>query len=661
MSAEAGSPSRIDEDDKLARLAGQLDAAVERLARTRTFAKASFRAPVMDLVRRIVSLPGGFDVLYARVPALEASGVFAATDWAQPEVLQPSLAATALRTGDRATVLFECMSQIRMLAVARGEVLHASVSSEHARHFLAQVLALNLDLLSAPGEAERIQTSDLGPVARELYRYLLDHVGYEDILDSLIDEVWRILAQRPIQLDGVKVMVTRIAGCLIDPDVELGGAGRGADRLVSALYGPTQACREDPGLAVYAERLAGLDEAGLQHEALGFARAMHDTGLVSPYHTVFLRHVRGVRDDLIPLALGLSSTGRDALLCYRELVHALVDAAVFPETAQAVYGLALLLERGILYHPPIAPALWRQLSLPLSPRAGSAIRLSCGTVHPPEVFLCAGVLNVLGQPLGIGQGNNPTCQAARALSMWACNDPDYLLQMVAWAARDDEVVMHFEGRAVSSRLPPGVAMAGPIDVDPVSVVVVPHLDRIYREMGRLCADRGEDPHRWVNPEFHGWWVGRGFRIAVDVVSGALHDYEAFLRHFYASYHPFYNGGQPVIHPQPAGIASTDSAGRFVGWHAITIQRVGLDPEGVMRVYFFNPNNDSGQDWGHGVVVSTAGRGERFGESSLPVPEFAARLYLFHYDPLERGHPKRVPGEELDAVEQAARASWAAER
>ena len=42
---------------------------------------------------------------------------------------------------------------------------------------------------------------------------------------------------------------------------------------------------------------------------------------------------------------------------------------------------------------------------------------------------------------------------------------------------------------------------------------------------------------------------------------------------------------------------TDSSARFVGWHAITILRAALDPEGTMRVYFFNPNNDSGQDWG----------------------------------------------------------------
>src|SRR5690606_8958646 len=179
----------------------------------------------------------------------------------------------------------------------------------------------------------------------------------------------------------------------------------------------------------------------------------------------------------------------------------------------------------------------------------------------------------------------------------------------------DEGCMLCERRPISSRfIVGGVAMKLPVVLYSVSLLVVPHLDRIYAEMGRQCADREGDPHRWVNPEFHGWWSGRGFRINVDVATGQLTDLDEFLRHFYASYHPFHNGNQPLIHPQPAGVAVTDSAARFVGWHAITILRVALDPQDRMRVYFYNPNNDSGQDWGDGVVVGTAGHGERFGEA-----------------------------------------------
>jgi len=246
--------------------------------------------------------------------------------------------------------------------------------------------------------------------------------------------------------------------------------------------------------------------------------------------------------------------------------------------------------------------------------------------------------------------------------MWAYNDPDYLLQMAVWPARDDEIVMHFEGQPISSlESAGGVASEAPMDLDPVSLLVVPHLDRIYAEMGRRCAGRDEDPHRWVNPEFHGWWTGRGFCIAVDIHSGRLHQLESFLRHFYASYHPFYNGNQPLIHPQPAGVAVTDSAARFIGWHAISILRVALDQENEMRVYFYNPNNDSGQNWGNGVVVSTAGHGEHFGEASLPFEQFASRLYIFHYDPLEPGDSDRIDAQALQQVVEMIHESWGVDR
>ncbi|TGN37706.1 hypothetical protein E5Q11_17420, partial [Marinobacter confluentis] len=108
--------------------------------------------------------------------------------------------------------------------------------------------------------------------------------------------------------------------------------------------------------------------------------------------------------------------------------------------------------------------------------------------------------------------------------------------------------------------------------------------------------------------------------------------------------PDYNGNQPLVHPQPAGVAVTDSAARFIGWHAITILRIARHPEGVMRVYFYNPNNDSGQHWGGDVQVSTARKGERFGEASLPFEQFASRVYIFHFDPLERGEPAEVGAE-----------------
>ncbi|WP_373187393.1 hypothetical protein [Halopseudomonas sp.] len=644
---------------KLDLLLARFDEALELLARAPEFAKPGKLGRVFDTARRVLMEPDGCAEIEARAAAIEDAGVFAGSDWDNPDTLVPALTPHTLSSGDAHTLVIEALSELRLLAVARGQYEHALVSVEHARHFLTQVLASNLAMLfSPPSEAERETQGRLAEVPRNLLQHLATSIGYQHIIDQLIGEIWRILQQRPIQVDPVKRMITQIAICQTDPDIDLGTSGHGADRLVSSLYGPTYACREDPGIEIYQERLEHMDHAALQSEATGFARAMHDTGLASAYHAVLVRHLLNQADHLLAEAMGLSATGRDCLLCYRELVLELINKGVHPGTPQAIYGLALMLERGILFQLPVAPAMWRQLGLPLSAWSKERLALAFGTAVPPEALLLEGVLCMLGLPLGVGQGNNPTCQSARALSMWAYNDPDYLLQMVTWAARDDEIIMHFEGQPISSQESlGGVATSLPIDLDAVSLLVVPHLDRIYAEMGRRCIGREGDPHRWVNPEFHGWWAGRGFRLNVDVPTGNLVDLEDFLRHFYAAYHPYHNGNQPLIHPQPSGIAVTDSAARFIGWHAITILRVNLDQKDQMRVYFFNPNNDSGQNWGDGVEVSTSGHGERFGEASLPFAQFLSRLYIFHYDPLEHGEPASVTREELDEVIGYIQRSW----
>ncbi|MCA1770891.1 MAG: hypothetical protein LC652_13450 [Halomonas sp.] len=602
------------DDGNTEELVNQLDVAIARLAAANALAEVSPVFEVIDAVRPLMFDTRGLETLYARIPAIEAAGFFGGSDWDYPQTLVPSLAVRTVRHGDPIATLVESLSQIRLLAVAKGDFSHPSVSAEHANHFLAQVMAMNLDIVvSDLQESDRLRPDRLGYAVQNLYHYMLEHLGYQNLLEHLVAEVWRILAQRPVQVNGVKQMVTQIAACLNSPDTLVGEASEDARQLVDAVFGPTAGCREDPGFDIYAERLASMDDATLLQEAIAFAQAMHSTGLVSP-------------------------------------------------TSQAAYGLAMMLERGILYSPPVAPSLWRQLRLPLCDAAAKKIAAVFGNRRSPECFLLADVLNVLGRPLGVGQGNYPTCQSTRALSMWAYNTPAELLRVVAWAARDDEVVMRFEGNSISSReLGTGLATEPPVDVDAVSLLTVPHLDRVYFEMGRRSIGRGEDPHKWVNAEFHGDHVGHGFRIAVDVFTGKLKDFEGFIRDFYAAYHPFYNGNIPVINPQPAGIAVTDSATRFLGWHAITIQRLALDPSQIMRVYFFNPNNDSGQDWGQGIVTSTQGNGELYGEASLPIAQFASRLYVFHYDPIEKGETAIIPSDEVDLAMNLAQNSWASER
>lgn len=639
----------------------KFDESLARFGQARRADSKASSLEVLSVAHQLMTRDGGINALYSRVRYYESAGIFGTSDWSKPAILQPALARRSLREGEVVTTVVEVLSELRMLAVVRGDFFHPGISAEQARYFLTQVLALNLDLLSGTmTEADRARPRQLGLIVQTLYRYLIEHLGYDSILDSLVAEVWRLLAQGPVQTDSIRTMIVQIAECLYDPRLDTAGMD-GAARLVSAVFGPTEGCREDPGLEAYAHRLEAMDAAALGTEAAEFARAMHDTGLVSPYHAVLLTFLRAHRNRLIPAALGLSSTGIDALRCFPDLVNALIDKALYPETCQAIYGLTMMLERRTLFTEPVAQALWRQIALPLSAETADVLESVFGTSRPPDVFFLAGVLSLLGQPLGVGQGNNPTCQSAIGLSMWAANEADYLLQVLAWAARDNEVLTRFEGQEVSSKgLEPGLAKDAPVDVDAVSLILIPHLDRIYAEMWRLCGDRDDDLHRWINPEFYGWWVSHGFRVVADIHTGELVDYDGFVRTFYAAYHPYFNGQMPVIHPQPAGIAVTDAAGRFVGRHAITILRVTLSPENEMRVYFYNPNNDSGQDWGQGIRCSILGHGEIRGEASLPIAEFASRLYAFHYDPLELGDLRVVPADEVQRVMDLGLTSWAAD-
>ena len=654
------------QDDTIAPILRSFDHVLSQLSGASAAGKAMYQGRMLDTIKRLLKHPEGLAVIASRVDELESAGIFDGTDWAVPSGLVPGMVGNTLKFAEPRTVALECLSLLRFLAVARETQSRPGLPTEHARHFLSQVLALNLDrILGAHNEADRVAARELDDAVDSLFRHILETLGTEGILSQLVDEVWRILRQRPIQVDHVKSMILQIALAMNEKDQGFRASETrlGADRLISALFAPTQLCREDPGLAVYCNRLGAADTGILQAEASGMARAMHDTGLVSDYHAGFLRFLlESGQSHLVSDALGLSSTGLDSFRCYQALVQRLIEVAVRPGTAQAVLGIALMLERGILYSPPIAPSLWRLLGVKLTPACDAGLVAAFGADPTPHQRLVAGVMMLLGQPLGIGQGNNPTCQSARALSMWALNDPDYLLWLLAQATSNDRIVMHFEGQPLDSALlPAGLALHTPLDADPVSAVLVPHLDRIYAEMGRRVAGRGEDPHRWINPELHGWWVGREFHIAVDIMTGKLASYDAFIRDFHLAYHPMHNGNEPVIHPQPAGIAVTDSQGTFVGWHAISIIRVALDQSGVMRVYFFNPNNDSGQDWGHGIVVSTHGNGERLGEASLPFAQFASRLYIFHDDGLKTPSEVPVDASEIAAIRDLALQSWAMDR
>lgn len=595
--------------------------------------------------------------VYELAPQFESAKVFAGSDWDRPEALQPGLVEHSLN--DRKSIGIECCSQLRFLAIAQGDLDHPKVTPDAARAFLEQVLALNLASLVPIEIYERdAQPVTVGPLVERLFGFIIDSLGADGIMQHLVGTAERILLTRPIKVEPVRRMIETAARGIErckDSDVV-----REAMFLVDALSGPTPLARLVPSPAEYAAELAELDDPALLLEADTMANSMRRSGLVSPQHALLVRFANEHGSRLLARSLGIEDVGRCCLDAFAPLVSELIDRAVTAATAQAVYGLAQLLDRGVLFQPSVVRGLSAIARTDILPEVSENLVAGVPRGAPPDpsTVLLAGALEVLGQPRGVDQGHNPTCQSARAISLWAQNDPGFLLTLILHAARDGNVRMHFEGTPIdSSEVERGVAEELHAELDSVSLLLTPHIDRIYWQMSKMALDRDEDEHKWVNPELHGWWVHRGFAAILDERTQKIREPERFLRLFFASYHPTYGSEDVLMIPQPAGVAITNSEGVFLDWHAVSVQRVGLDPEGVLRVYFFNPNHDKGQDWGQGVLTSTSDHGELMGESSLPFHQFASRLYVFHYDERELGDPDAVPAEVVNSALEPLWLSW----
>lgn len=638
---------------------------LDKLDQARPFGKGLHQQRLLALARKLLAGREGIEALYRLAPRFDAAGLFLGGDWDEPAILEPALVRETLLAGGHFPAL-ECLSELRFLAIATGEAAHPDVGADEARAFLEEVLARNLDFPFP--EATEVTRRDtlMAERLRRFYRFLLERLGMGSVLDALVAECERVLLQRPIMVQRAEEMLRTAAHVLPEtPQADEPASIRYVRWLIEALDGPSALAQQHRDPDRYRTALAALDGAALGEEARTLGERMDATGLVSRHHAALLRHLAEDGDGgLLADALALDRIGRTSLAEYLELVRLVIERAVLPDTARCIYGLSRLLNRGILFFQPVAPGLQHLTVLPIDPQVAELLRSASELPDPPDAnaLLLAATLSVIGQPRGVDQGHNPTCQAARAISLWSLNDVGYLLELVARAAGENEVVMHFEGGTIrSGDLPAGLAEELHPELDAVSLVLTPHLDRIYMEMSRRTIGRPQDGHKWVNPEFHGWWVYRGFAALVDPVSEAIIDAEGFVRRFYAAYHPHHNGGRDLVYAQPCGVVSVSASGEFVGWHAVSIQRVARDPQGAWRVYFFNPNRDKGQNWGYGIVTSTCNHGEWEGESSLPFEQFLMRLYVFHYHPSELGDSASVPDDAIGEVLEGIAEGWAGDR
>ena len=604
----------------------------------------------------------GIALLYDHVGDMEKAGIFNNTVWQEPQKLVPSLVKGTLISG-HPTSSYELVSELRLLAYAEGNISSPQLSQGEAATFLEEVLVHNLEFVfQEPTEETRTSMSEHElKKAGHLFRFILDHSRLEGIKEKLAEEVNLICEQRPVVTRPAREIIR-----LIRQKVELNLAlesDRVLKKYVDAVYAPSECSLKYPEYDAYRRFLQEADAETLEKEAAQVGASMRTTGLVSGYNALILIHLTQQElDDIIPATMQLSATGEAEWHAHKKFLKRLVLEVCHSHNNQFIYGLAKMLEKGMFSRQAVRAGLDNLRHIRLDSHVEEAINKSIVEQHPEVTalqYLIGALIRILGQPLGVGQGNNPTCQSARGISMWSQHSPAKLINMVITAATQGDLVLRFEGKELkASLLGKGLVEKLDYNLDAVSVILVPKLDRIYNEMMRLASGRGEDPHKWVNPAMYGQWVPVGFASSYTYLYNAIQDYDGFIRIFYASFHPRYNHQRRLVYPNPIGIYVTSSKGKMLGFHAISLLRVRKDPEGHLRAYFLNPNNEGRQNWGQGIKPSVFGHGEKRGESSLPFHEFASRVYAFHFNNLELDDQvDKIPVEEIKQVRDLAQSSW----
>jgi len=596
----------------------------------------------------------GIRFIYDHVDEIIEAGIFEETMWDDPHRLVPSLVSGTLKAGGQNTI-YEILSEIRIAAITNEILYVKKYPATKARGFLEETLVNNLNLVFTDNSEEfREMEKATRRKIRALFSFLTDVVSIESMKHQIAREIELICVQRPVVTDRVLKIIDTVR-----QHIDLTNNEKDDKRInsyIQAVYSPSVKAGK-MHLDEYRDFLDQATHKELLTECEQISDMMQETGLTSAYHALLLRRV-AENATLIKTALKLNDRGKAELDAHKPFVTALIGKAIHPQTARSCFGLARLLERSLLSHQPVKSGLKRIMDMKIHTAVTASIRKSKDAPErEPVEILLADCLCVLGLPLGIGQGWNPTCQSARGISLWSSHAPGKLLRMIESAAKSNSLSMRFEGQLIKSdELTLGLVKKLDFNLDAVSVVLVPQLDKLYNEMMRRAANRGEDPHKWVNPAMYGHWIPTGFISAYDYLTNTIKNYEKFLRTFYITHHPDYNGGHDLAYPNPVGIFLTSSTGKLIGFHAVSILRVHR-VKGQVRVFILNPNNEGRQRWQDNIRPTVAGNGERQGESSLPFYQFASRLYAFHFNHADLEDLSRVDDEEINNVTRMAKESW----
>jgi hypothetical protein len=633
---------------------------VDQLSLAVPMGRARIQDQCFQFLRELLHHNDGMERLYQIIPHLIKSGLLVGGGWEHPDRLIPSLVRGSF-FAQGVYPLIEIISELRVLAISEGKIEDEAFSSADAEKFLIEALALNLDILfKTHSEEHRVHVQ-----SRELFSSLLDFlfkkIDNSALFDVFVQEITELSAQRPIMANSIVKLVSSGREMIYhNPQLKRSPIYERFDTFYKALYSPSACAENHPDILGYREALFDLSPAQVEQEALEAGELLRSTGLAGAHSAIFLRFLARKYPQFIPSLLGLSESGKNSFDEHQDFVIRIIRQCIRPSTSSCIHAMARILELHLLSQRTVRVGIEKLVELDVHPEVVPALlkRRKKHDSITANSILVSGLISVLGLPLGVGQGNNPTCQSARGISLWAQHDPAYLIDILISASRNNTVELSFEGAVLCSKSLPRVLDKNfDSDLDPVSLVLAPHLDALYNEIMRRVALRGEDGHKWANPALYGRLINFGFESALDPYHTYVKDYENFIRRFYATHHPEFCETDHNLYVNPVGIFVTNSRGLLIGLHAISIQRVALGPDGEVRVYFYNPNNEGRQDWGQSVQPKVCDHGEIHGESSLPFHHFASRLYAYHFNPYEEGDGYAVPKSEIDKIVTLAKESW----
>jgi len=619
-------------------------------------------ASLISQVEQLSHTHKGLEFLFNQCLELEAAGIFKDSVWENPQKQVPSLVKGTLLSG-HPNSSFEILSELRILAYALGQKGNTPLSTNEAKTFLEEAVVHNLEF--AYDELTEATRLKITPQERRKlvnhFQFLVGKAELDGIKEKLVQEIKMICEQRPVVTQNVCNLIQTIY-----QKIELDEKSDIDNKLqyyVNAIYFPAPIVKRYQKFGNYKKALARAKKETLELEATVMGNYLHETGLTNPYQAMLLSFLIEKKPELVNLLLHLNSKGVSEWERYRESAAELASKTFSEFNHIGIYGFKGMLEKSLFSRRVVRAGLTNLKLISIHPQVERRILKS--VMEPSEEvsakqYLMGAVIGILGQPTGVGQGNNPTCQSARGISMWAQHTPAELINMITIVTSTNNLVMRFENHELESlKLVKGLVGELDHNLDAVSVVLVPHLDKIYNEMMNRSANRGEDPHRWTNPAFYGNLVPVGFASPYSYLTKRIENFKSFVKLFYNVFHPLYNGSRELVYPIPVGIFITTSKGDMLGFHAVSLLRVAQNKkDNQYRAYFLNPNNEGRQDWGQDIKPSVYDNGEKHGESSLPFYQFIARAYAFHYNNLiAENQTEPVPEEEINNVEKLAKESW----